>query len=1023
MARLARDLRQSLPEATQGDLSRAMVIFPSARACRTLGNVLLETGDRDVLLLPRIMTPGQLLEEAAAALGKTATDRPDDRLRPLLLADALASQSWLRERPESAPGLATEFCALFDEIRLYGVADLMLDPQRQSEVLSQTGAAEAEIIAAELQRIQEVWSLYRQILPEDDVDHTMSVVSDLADNPIWPAPQPAVTLVAGFGRLDPLRAQFLRLIMQRSESATLYLPEATSQLSELLGATWSADQSGTHPLAAGQMIRQRLTDHPPEPSVNVGPSLRERLQSVGAPENIVAPDGPLRLLPCADPETESARVVHEVVQVLSAESGAQLRTAVATADPQLAARITSQLRSAGIDCDDSHGQPLSTLPAGLLLRFILRAALTDLQPQSLLDVLTHPYVQLPVREGSREMWTLRLEKMFRLADGPKGGLAALQRRAQERDAAAVALFQRQGTGLTDFVATLVEAFDPLLTLTKGCHTWPKLLTALQQTWSQLTGDHDLIETPDASDITAAARLVTTLQRDGHWLAETSLGDFAADLGRLLARESVPAHRARNLPVQVLGLVEARLEQFDTLIVAGLTEGVFPARTRRPLFLNARLRENLGLPVWRETRALDSELFLRLLHNGQNVILTWSVEAAGQPMLPSSFVSRLTLALGLHDGIPVSEPVPLWRQSEDIQAFTTTAYATPEALDPGAVAHAEARPLLELSWSSLNRWRECPYRSLLEKGFALRREEEVRAEFGRKQYGTLAHDVMCRFLDPTKEGHAALIHGDATAALDYLQQTAQAVFLPGVDDLPIRRLWMDNLLRGGPAIVEFELARFADWHPIRLEENFQLGLPRLWDWVVQTAADLQLAVELPPTHDRVDQVLLRGTIDRIDQPADRSDGFSVIDYKTGKVPTLTQITTLQDLQVPLYALAVEIGALNSGASVARVHEGFYYSLDPKDVGMKYKGPHLGGRSESDRRLLVDCGAALVRLAAQASAPEAKYPLLQAELNGEGQANLPCGYCDHRGVCRVEDQTLPPEIAGKMDKLVNQKLGWS
>ena len=113
-------------------------------------------------------------------------------------------------------------------------------------------------------------------------------------------------------------------------------------------------------------------------------------------------------------------------------------------------------------------------------------------------------------------------------------------------------------------------------------------------------------------MTAAARLLECLKTDSSLLPPVTLSDFTADLGLLLTGENVPAHRARNLPVLVTGLVEARLEVFDNLIMAGLRDGVFPSRPQRALLLGGGIRDRLGLPGWRDALSRDAELFLRLL---------------------------------------------------------------------------------------------------------------------------------------------------------------------------------------------------------------------------------------------------------------------------------------------------------------------------------------------------------------------------------------------------------------------------
>ena len=116
LQRLATDLLVDLAGADDGDLSAGLVLLPSARACKTLGRILLEQSGLDSLLLPRILTVEQWAGEAALGLGYSTLGLPDDRVRPIPLARRLADVSWLAGRQENAPALAREFLDFFDEV-------------------------------------------------------------------------------------------------------------------------------------------------------------------------------------------------------------------------------------------------------------------------------------------------------------------------------------------------------------------------------------------------------------------------------------------------------------------------------------------------------------------------------------------------------------------------------------------------------------------------------------------------------------------------------------------------------------------------------------------------------------------------------------------------------------------------------------------------------------------------------------------------------------------------------------------
>lgn len=1016
--RLADDILTDLPGAVTGDLTAATVFLPSSRACVTLGHRLLAMSAKNTLLLPRILTPAQWAGERAAGLGLNRKPIPADAFRHLILARSLARLPWMSDRSESAPGLAAEFIGLFDEVRLHGKEALVLDRRQWDKVLALAPPAEAEVVTADLERVDEVWNLYRREIPWDGIDRLVATAKGPQDQRESPAAGRLV-MVAGFGRLDPTTADLLRLVLGTAAEGRIYLAEAAGDLARLFTATWGRESGGTDPLAPSRQIETLLAGHePPAVDAVAEPPLRDRLaalQTGPGPSPLLAPTGPVAMVPCGDPEAESRLVAHRVVEILSRPDGGSRRIAVAVPDPQLAARITAQLRAAGIDSDNTHGRPLSSLPAGLLVRFILRAALTDLRPEPLLEVLTHPYVQLTVGEGSHEIWTLRLERMFRRNRGPQGGLAGLHRRAAERDQAALNIFRRQDPGMELFVTAVAAAFEPLLPFGSGKpRPWNELLAALEKTWAALAADQPLAENLERPDTTAVARLLADLQADADRLPPVGLADFAADLGRLLAGANVPAHRARNLPVLVTGLVEARLEAFDHLIVAGLRDGVFPARPTRPLLLGGAMRARLGLPGWQDSLGRDAELFLRLLHNAPEVLLTWSTEDEGQPTLRSGFVARLELVLRPAYG--PQDPVPLWRREAVPWVEIDRQEEAFRNENPAPPAAAGSRPLTRLSWSALRTWRDCPYRYYLERGLALYKEEEVQEEFGRLEYGSLVHEVLAAWLDPDGAGYTALAQADRTAAAAALEAEAARVFAPGARELPQRRLWQDTFSRSFGPLVAQELDRFKHWRPVALEKQFAMPLTDLVGWIEGEADRQGVEPALPAMGERQGDILLRGTIDRIDRALDGDQTLAVIDYKTGKPPSARKVQELEEMQVLLYAAAVEAGAL---ADVrGRVDEGFYYGVAEDNPGRPHK-PHLDGTNATGRTLLLDGAASLVDLAYRAADPAGSFPLIPREMNGEGATRLPCDYCDFRGLCRLEERPLPAATDRKLDRLVNRK----
>jgi ATP-dependent helicase/nuclease subunit B len=1050
---IAVDLRTRLPGAANGDFSGALVLLPSTRACRTLGQLIFEHAGHDAILLPRILTPAQLAIEAGIALGITEeAGTPADRSRALILTHALAAHEWLAARPESAPGLAQELVRTFDEVRLHGLADLLLLPENLEGALGRLAVrtAESETAINELERLHEAWRLYRTCVPHDHVDVLVRIAGRLERTDAaaagWPGANLELAVAAGFTRLDPVTAAPLRAALAAARNALVFVGTADDPLSRRLAATWDPQESRGGPLAPARRAAVLLGVDPvaleavaPAPSAAPGAALRERLDALARELPALGrpgPGGPLLLAACGEAEHESRVIADLVVRRLQESDGATARLAVAVPDRKLAARVAAQLRQAGLDVDNTHGEPLSAQPAGLLLRFLLRAALTGLRGNPLLEVLTHPYVAIEAPGGSHGLWTLRLEQMLRRHDGFQGGLAALVRRANDHDAAAAALLRRSHDGMETFVGAIGEAFEPLLALgERRAAPWGEHLAAAREVWSRLAAARPLIAASDRADIIGAARHLDELALDAHRLPVVPLSTFAADLNRLLVGELAPPHRDPGLGLLVTGHLEARLERFDMLVIGGLADGSLPRRPTRPVFLGGRAREALGLPGRRDSLDADSELFLRLLHGAPKVALTWPAEDGGQPVLPSSLLERLLLVHGLEanaDGLRAGEPVA-WRPDLRPIAELDSAQQAFQAEPVPAPLLAAARPRLRLSWSALRLWRDCPYRFLLERGFGLRRDEEVQREFGRMEYGSIVHAVLQDFLMPDSPGARALADGDRDGALAALENVAAARFGAGAAELPHRLLWLDAFRAVFEPLVDHEIGRFREWRPVGLEVSFSLPLADLHAWLRSDAAAAgddearallaAVPVALPAG---LRDVVLDGKIDRLDRALDGSARLAVLDYKTGAPPSGKDVERFEEMQVLLYALAVAAGAVavpgDRGADVivTAIAEGAYYGLKAEACGVVEK-LRLAALDGDGRAQLREGAARLLNLALDAAAPDGPFPLVPRAQAGEGPALLPCGRCDFRGVCRLEEADLPAALERRVDKLVNAKEG--
>ncbi len=1008
---LARWLLARLPGAGAGDLSDALVLLPARRACVALRHALLEESGREALLLPEVTTPGWLAEGLAARLGLPPPALAAD-LRPLLLARRLADLDWV---PGGATaGLAEEVVELADALRLWGRPPAAW---RRGEALPDPAALDDGG-----ERLAEALRLFAAAVPRDGADLLLEVLARVAGPPwgaaeaAWPGPPHRVVVAAGFADVDPATVALLQAALRQGE-AHLFALSATDLLSRLLLESYPDDGSALHPLAPTRRLLRRLDLPLPERGDGTGPG------AVGpsAPAPTAEPAPLPGLLSCADPEAESRTVADLVVRELAtAAPGPPPRVVVATADRRLAARVVAQGRDAGLDLEDTGGRPLAETPAGLLAHAILRAAATDLRHDPLLETLTHPFVTLGHARATCERLTLRLERMIRAASPPPASRRDLERLAARHDRTAAELWPGTAGRAVAFVDAIVRALGPLLEAPAAAG-WSDLADRFRACWRALAPGRPPAAEPGegGADPRADLAALDLLLRDlaGIPAGAPGLAGFAADLDRLLGLRVVRPHRPPFAPVQVTGLLEARLEDCDLLVLAGMAEEVFPGRSPAAALVTERERARLGLPGRGERLGRQADLFLRLLHNGRRVVATFPREREGGPCLPSGLVTRLAVAAGAT--VPAAPAAPLHRPRRDRQQD-----AVPAEVQRGFLAEPVPiptppgyRPPRRLSHTALRSFRDCPYKFLLESGYRLR-EQEIVEEFQRRDFGRAAHLCLKGFLEPGSEGDGALGRGDREQALALLLAQIDLVFEERAPGLPQRRLWARALAAVAPDLVAAELERRRIWRPVALEAGFSLGLGDLRDWLArQDGGDRSgPPPDLPPA---AAGLLIEGRIDRLDR--DASGALAVLDYKTGSLPARKEIDERRELQVLLYALAVEAGEVPdlgprpAGASPRRVVEGGYHQVSPSGLQV-VQGDLADLRDGRGRALLVEGARDLLALV-PAAAAGGEFALVPEHWSGRASGPLPCRHCSWLGVCRLQERDAPAAVREGVLRLVS------
>ena len=115
--------------------------------------------------------------------------------------------------------------------------------------------------------------------------------------------------------------------------------------------------------------------------------------------------------------------------------------------------------------------------------------------------------------------------------------------------------------------------------------------------------------------------------------ELAAAEYPEVFHLLCSRRAERRAETGNARVHIFGLLEARLQNYDRLVLAGLNEGVWPPDTRSDAWLSRPMRLELGLNLPELRVGLSAHDFAQGL-GAPEVIITRASKEAGAPTVRS-----------------------------------------------------------------------------------------------------------------------------------------------------------------------------------------------------------------------------------------------------------------------------------------------------------------------------------------------------------------------------------------------------
>ena len=201
--------------------------------------------------------------------------------------------------------------------------------------------------------------------------------------------------------------------------------------------------------------------------------------------------------------------------------------------------------------------------------------------------------------------------------------------------------------------------------------------------------------------------------------------------QVIASESLSFQGEPLKGLQLMGMLETRVLDFENVIITSVNEGVLPGNTQPVSFIPFDVKVEFKLPTYREKDAIFSYHFFRLLQRAKNVTLIYNTESdtfgGGEK---SRFVTQLEL---LKEGITHKIVSPKVVTEKEVLKEVTKNEQVLEKLKEEAKKG--------ISPSSLTSYLYNPMAFYKKKVLKIREFDEVEEEVAFNTLGTVVHDTL------------------------------------------------------------------------------------------------------------------------------------------------------------------------------------------------------------------------------------------------------------------------------------------
>lgn len=332
------------------------------------------------------------------------------------------------------------------------------------------------------------------------------------------------------------------------------------------------------------------------------------------------------------------------------------------------------------------------------------------------------------------------------------------------------------------------------------------------------------------------------------------------INQLISSETIDFQGEPLEGLQVMGLLETRLLNFENIILLSANEGKLPLGNTQNTYVPFGVRKHFGLHTFLENDSIYAYHFYRFLQDSRNVHLLFNALNSG---VNSGEKSRFITQLEIEDRYHKIENIIIENSSEPILLQPMQYEKTPPVLEQLELWKSR------VSASHLTSFIYDPIDFYLNKILHTREGDEMEEELSQRSYGNLVHYALQHIYDPLVG--KVLQNND----LSLISETINEALNAAIEKIKHQPEFYERGINFIHKSIAERVVRGVLQHDIELLSNGN----------TLEIVGVEREFTSPPFYlndEKTDSVAFYGFIDRIDR---LNGNLRIIDFKTAKTKNL------------------------------------------------------------------------------------------------------------------------------------------